>query len=65
MYEKGLICQLPEAQTKVGGHTQVPSKPVTGDNDILNMKITEQKLKMKAFLSFYYFYVGEVRVNVF
>ena len=49
MYEKRLICQLPEAQAKVGGHTQVPSKPLTGDNDILNMKITEQKLKMKAF----------------
>ena len=55
MYEKRLICQLPEAQAKVGGHTQVPSRPLKGDNDILDMNINEQKLKMKAFWSFYRF----------
>ena len=52
----------------MGGHTQVPSKPQQ-ETMIFKDEITEQKLKMKAFLNFLLFLivfsVGEARVNVF
>ena len=36
----------------VGGHSQVPSKPPTGDNDRYR-NLTKEKLKMKALRSCY------------